>query len=132
MCFGWKTNCQKIIVKTFSVRCFQLPNHEALVGILSHISSPSSVKIWYNHPEFAKTILQNLKDVNVKAKCVDIFPYSSRVELQYFYEYLPKLTGITMRPHGTDHFWDGLDLNYFPAFENLDTLILDSFNLSEL
>lgn len=34
-----------------------------------------------------------------------------------------------MRPHGTDYFWQGLDLFSFPKFEKLDTLILDSFNL---
>uniref|UniRef100_A0A0M3IGD4 Beta-lactamase domain-containing protein n=1 Tax=Ascaris lumbricoides TaxID=6252 RepID=A0A0M3IGD4_ASCLU len=41
----------------------------------------------------------------------------------------PELTGMTMRPHGQDYFWSGLDLTSFPSFEKMDTLMLDGFNI---
>lgn len=121
---GFKHDC-------FSVRCIKIPNLEALLGILLHVSAPSSVKVWYSKPAFAKIVLQKLEEVEVRTKCVDIFPYSSEVGIEHFHEHLPNLTGITMRPHGTTHFWKGLDITNFPNFQHLDTLIMDSFNLSE-
>uniref|UniRef100_A0AC34F4Z5 F-box domain-containing protein n=1 Tax=Panagrolaimus sp. ES5 TaxID=591445 RepID=A0AC34F4Z5_9BILA len=123
----WEASVNKNAGST--VQCLKVPDLEALVGVLLHVSEPSSIKIWYNAPQFAKMVLEKIVEVGVKAKCVDIFPYSKDVGIEVFYEQLPNLTAITMRPHGTDYFWQGLDLYSFPKFENLDTLVLDSFNL---
>uniref|UniRef100_A0A914YTX1 F-box domain-containing protein n=1 Tax=Panagrolaimus superbus TaxID=310955 RepID=A0A914YTX1_9BILA len=123
----WEASVNKNAGST--VQCLRVPDLEALVGVLLHVSEPSSIKIWYNTPKFAKMILEKIAEIGVKTKCVDIFPYSKEVGIEVFYEQLPNLTAITMRPHGTDYFWQGLDLYSFPKFESLDTLVLDSFNL---
>uniref|UniRef100_A0A914PHJ2 F-box domain-containing protein n=1 Tax=Panagrolaimus davidi TaxID=227884 RepID=A0A914PHJ2_9BILA len=123
----WEASVNKNAGST--VQCLRIPDNEALVGVLLHVSEASSIKIWYNTPEFAKMVLEKIVEVGVKTKSVDIFPYSKEVGIDVFHELLPNLNAITMRPHGTDYFWQGLDLFSFPKFEKLDTLILDSFNL---
>uniref|UniRef100_A0A914C0H5 F-box domain-containing protein n=1 Tax=Acrobeloides nanus TaxID=290746 RepID=A0A914C0H5_9BILA len=124
----WKSTVSKNAGS--KVQCIELIDNTYLKNIFAHCPAVNSVKVWYSKREFAQTVLEKLKECEVKMRCIDIFPYSADVSIELFHEYLPNLTGITMRPHGTDYFWSGLNLNTFPAFEKLDTLILDSFNLA--
>ncbi|VDO40426.1 unnamed protein product [Brugia timori] len=49
--------------------------------------------------------------------------------LEQAFSSFPDLTGMTMRPHGQEFFWSGLDMYSFPKFTKMDTLMLDGFNI---
>uniref|UniRef100_A0A915CNI5 Uncharacterized protein n=1 Tax=Ditylenchus dipsaci TaxID=166011 RepID=A0A915CNI5_9BILA len=78
--------------------------------LLLHCSVSSSVKIWYNSMEFVKCILERLRQANVKMRSLDVYPYSDQVGMSYFKEFMPNITGMTMRPHAKDFFFSGLPL----------------------
>lgn len=54
------------------------------------------------------------------------------IGIENFFNYLPQLRALTMRPHAKEFFYNGISLNEFPPFENLDTLHLDSINLGKI
>ncbi|KAH7728272.1 hypothetical protein AAVH_04516 [Aphelenchoides avenae] len=111
------------------IKTIELLEEDNLQSVFTHCPKSSSVKIWYSSLEFVRVILRNLRDCGVRMRCVDIYPYSNEVGLELFHEYLPEVPGITMRPHGNDYFFSGLELNDFPKFQHVDTLHVDSFNL---
>ncbi len=70
-----------------------------------------------------------IQECGVRFKCLDVYPYGRTVPLNIIRKHLPKLSAMTMRPHGSEFFWTGLQLDEFPLFDHLDTLLLDSINL---
>uniref|UniRef100_A0A0N5B672 F-box domain-containing protein n=1 Tax=Strongyloides papillosus TaxID=174720 RepID=A0A0N5B672_STREA len=111
------------------VQCVKINSLDLLKSVFMHCSQPSSVKLWYSKRNFAKTVYDCIKESKVKLRCLDVYPYSSDLGLSYIYDYLPDLTGMTMRPHGPQFFWSGLDVETFPNFAKMETLLLDSFNV---
>jgi hypothetical protein len=74
-------------------------------------------------------VAETVKTYNIRLKCLDIYPYGSYVPTDLLPEYLPHLGAIILRPHGSEHFYDGLLLEKFieqVSLPMLDTLILDS------
>uniref|UniRef100_A0A0N4ZS89 F-box domain-containing protein n=1 Tax=Parastrongyloides trichosuri TaxID=131310 RepID=A0A0N4ZS89_PARTI len=111
------------------VQCVKLNSLELLKSVFMHCNQPSSVKLWYSKRNFAKSVYDCIKESKVKLRCLDVYPYSSDLGLSYIYDYIPNLTGMTMRPHGPQFFWSGLDVETFPNFAKMETLLLDSFNV---
>uniref|UniRef100_A0A0M3IGD3 F-box/LRR-repeat protein n=1 Tax=Ascaris lumbricoides TaxID=6252 RepID=A0A0M3IGD3_ASCLU len=115
--------------KNIGLKCYHITNSEMLLTILQHCHSVSSVKIWFSSSSFAGGVLKMLKQMNIKMRCLDLYPYRAEEALDEAFAAFPELTGMTMRPHGQDYFWSGLDLTSFPSFEKMDTLMLDGFNI---
>uniref|UniRef100_A0A9J2PVF9 F-box domain-containing protein n=1 Tax=Ascaris lumbricoides TaxID=6252 RepID=A0A9J2PVF9_ASCLU len=118
-----------LLIMNFSLKCYHITNSEMLLTILQHCHSVSSVKIWFSSSSFAGGVLKMLKQMNIKMRCLDLYPYRAEEALDEAFAAFPELTGMTMRPHGQDYFWSGLDLTSFPSFEKMDTLMLDGFNI---
>ncbi|VBB29009.1 unnamed protein product [Acanthocheilonema viteae] len=72
-----------------------------------------------------------LKQAKIRMRCLDLYPYNTEKALEQAFSSFPDLTGMTMRPHGQEFFWSGLDMYSFPKFTKMDTLMLDGFNISE-
>ncbi|VDM46418.1 unnamed protein product [Toxocara canis] len=111
------------------MKCYHIDNADMLLTILQHCHSVSSVKIWFWSSSFAGEVLKMLKQMNIKMRCLDLYPYRAEEALDEAFAAFPDLTGMTMRPHGQDYFWSGLDLTSFPRFGKMDTLMLDGFNI---
>ncbi|VDK49953.1 unnamed protein product [Anisakis simplex] len=150
-----KISCNKSI----GLKCYHIKSADMLLSILQHCHSVSSVKIWFWSSTFAGEILSELcvwhhifliklgiklspiqywirisemlKQMNIKMRCLDLYPYRAEKALYEAFSTFPDLTGMTMRPHGQDYFWTGLDLMSFPNFGKLDTLMLDGFNIHQ-
>ncbi|KHN76169.1 hypothetical protein Tcan_05170 [Toxocara canis] len=115
--------------KNIGLKCYHIDNADMLLTILQHCHSVSSVKIWFWSSSFAGEVLKMLKQMNIKMRCLDLYPYRAEEALDEAFAAFPDLTGMTMRPHGQDYFWSGLDLTSFPRFGKMDTLMLDGFNI---
>ncbi|KAI1716318.1 F-box domain protein [Ditylenchus destructor] len=113
------------------VQCVKLLNPDQLSNFLVHCSVISSVKLWFESTKFVKYALEQLKNCNVRMRTVDIYPYSDDVGIEHLEEYIPNVTGITMRPHASKFFFSGISLDRFPNFSKLETLRLDSISLGE-
>lgn len=96
---------------------------------LKHCRIISSVKIWFADAIFAGKVLKKLKEAKIRMRCLDLYPYNTEKALEQAFSSFPDLTGMTMRPHGQEFFWSGLDMYSFPKFTKMDTLMLDGFNI---
>ncbi|VDN38187.1 unnamed protein product [Gongylonema pulchrum] len=100
-----KISCNKNI----GLKCYHIEEADYLLVALKHCRSISSVKIWFTDSHFA----------------------GEEKALEQAFSSFPDLTGMTMRPHGQEFFWSGLDMYTFPKFTKMDTLMLDGFNISK-
>uniref|UniRef100_A0AC35TSH9 F-box domain-containing protein n=1 Tax=Rhabditophanes sp. KR3021 TaxID=114890 RepID=A0AC35TSH9_9BILA len=112
------------------VECLILPESDALFNVLAHCKRVTNVKIWYDNRFFLKSILSRLKESQIMIRCLDIYPYSDDVDTNVVHQYLPNLSGMSMRPHGAEFFWTGLDINEMPSFEGMESLLIENFNLN--
>lgn len=127
------------------VKTIQMEDVETLKNISHLISEANTVKFWYKNEDFAeqcigrcpslyfhKNSLDVVCDSGMELKTVDLYPYGSKLVVDKVLEKMPSLTGMTMRPHEKTFFWSGLDMNHFPAFQNLQTLCVDTINFCRL
>jgi len=123
-----------------------MENPAYVTSFLAHCSNVSSVKVWYATTQFLHFVLGKesreygcgevrhmfsgkLRECGVSMRSIDVYPYSGDVGLELFKEYLPSTSGMTLRPHGHEYFFEGLPMPKFPSFEKLDSLHLDCINL---
>ncbi|KAI6191871.1 F-box domain-containing protein [Aphelenchoides bicaudatus] len=127
----WDKKLSQNIQHGGKVECIHLNNFGGLDRIFVHCVSPRVVKIWYQQLDFLEKILEKISTCNLKLHSLDAYPYSYSVGGSLIYEFLPNLKHIALRPHSSDYFFTGLDIDHFPNFKQLDSLNLDSFNLTD-
>lgn len=115
--------------KNIGLKCYHVDKADYLSVALKHCRTISSVKIWFADAAFAGEVLRRLKEVKIRMRCLDLYPYHTEKALEQAFNSFPDLTGMTMRPHGQEFFWSGLDMYSFPKFTKMDTLMLDGFNI---
>uniref|UniRef100_A0A915PXP1 F-box domain-containing protein n=1 Tax=Setaria digitata TaxID=48799 RepID=A0A915PXP1_9BILA len=115
--------------KNIGLKCYHIDKDSCLLVALRHCRIISSVKIWFADAAFAGKVLKKLKQAKIRMRCLDLYPYNTEKALEQAFISFPDLTGMTMRPHGQEFFWSGLDMYSFPKFTKMDTLMLDGFNI---
>uniref|UniRef100_A0A8R1XRB0 F-box domain-containing protein n=1 Tax=Onchocerca volvulus TaxID=6282 RepID=A0A8R1XRB0_ONCVO len=115
--------------KNIGLKCYHIDKDSCLLVALKHCRIISSVKIWFADATFAGKVLKKLKQAKIRMRCLDLYPYNTEKALEQAFSSFPDLTGMTMRPHGQEYFWSGLDMYSFPKFTKMDTLMLDGFNI---
>ncbi|KAM3727835.1 Methylmalonyl-CoA carboxyltransferase 5S subunit [Dirofilaria immitis] len=115
--------------KNIGLKCYHIDKDSYLLVALKHCRIISSVKIWFADAAFAGKVLRKLKQAKIRMRCLDLYPYNTEKALEQAFSSFPDLTGMTMRPHGQEFFWSGLDMYSFPKFTKMDTLMLDGFNI---
>uniref|UniRef100_A0A1I7VG72 F-box domain-containing protein n=1 Tax=Loa loa TaxID=7209 RepID=A0A1I7VG72_LOALO len=115
--------------KNIGLKCYHIDKDSYLLIALKHCRIISSVKIWFADATFAGKVLKKLKQAKIRMRCLDLYPYNTEKALEQAFSSFPDLTGMTMRPHGQEFFWSGLDMYSFPKFTKMDTLMLDGFNI---
>ncbi|CAG9539357.1 unnamed protein product [Cercopithifilaria johnstoni] len=115
--------------RNIGLKCYHIDKDHYLLNVLKHCRIISSVKIWFADATFAGKVLRKLKQAKIRMRCLDLYPYNTEKALEQAFSSFPDLTGMTMRPHGQEFFWSGLDMCSFPKFTKMDTLMLDGFNI---
>ncbi|VDM95377.1 unnamed protein product [Thelazia callipaeda] len=128
-CIFRSLNLRDRCIASQVLKCYCVDTVDQLLIALLHCRIINSVKIWFADSIFAERILRKLKQAKVRMRCLDLYPYGTEKALKEAFSFFPELTGMTMRPHGQQFFWSGLNMDWFPTFSKLDTLLLDGFNI---
>lgn len=117
---------------------------EELEGLLKLVRDVDVFKIWFDHEDFAESILttaerlrQDIHSRNEKSESellqfrvsgLDLYPYCDFVSLIPIKNVssLQNTTRLTLRPHGKDKFWQGVTVAQLPGLPQLRTLRLES------